>query len=342
MSKTSKKITMQEVARLARVDVSTVSRALNDSPVVNPDTKANILRIAAETGYAVNAAARNLRRQSSRTIGLVIPILPDSGQTISDPFYLEMVGAVSHAAAQRGYDLIVSLPDHHDVDTERRLIQSGRADGLILIGQAGRAEQLNALGDLADRVVVWGGRLGRVKYTLVGSDNIEGGRLAAAHLLVLGRRRLLFLGDTALPEVALRYEGYMSAHAEAGVAVAPALTLKLNFGGQTVYQAVLDLLDSGVRFDGIVAASDVLAVSAMQALQARGLRVPADVAVVGYDNIGQSAMTSPPLTTIDQHFRLGGERMVDLLLRKIAGKRATSSVLPTTLVVRGSCGGAPD
>src|SRR5690606_8656354 len=130
----------------ADVDVSTVSRALNDSPVVNPETKAVILKIAAETGYAVNAAARSLRRRSSRTIGLVIPIRPDSGQTISDPFYLEMVGAVSHSAAQRGYALIVSLPPDSDVDAERRLIQTGRADGLIMIGQAGRAEQLNALG----------------------------------------------------------------------------------------------------------------------------------------------------------------------------------------------------
>lgn len=341
MSGSPKKITMAELARRANVDVSTVSRALNDSPLVKPDTKAQILKIAEETGYAVNAAARSLRQQSSKTIGMVIPIRSDSGQTISDPFYLEMVGAVSHAASQRGYDLIVSVPQNGDTDVERRLILTGRADGLIVIGQAGRSEQLNALGPLSSKVVVWGGRVGRVKYTLVGSDNVKGGRLAAEHLLDLGRRRLLFLGDTTLPEVALRYEGFEAAHKERRLAHDPKLTVPLNFGGETAYRAVLELIDSKARFDAVVAASDVLAISAMHALQARGLAIPGDVAIVGYDNIGQSAMTNPPLTTVDQHIKLGGERMVELLLRKIAGKTATSELLPTTLVVRGSCGGGP-
>ena len=104
------KITMAELARLANVDVSTVSRALNDSPLVKQETKSDILKIAAETGYAVNASARNLRRQSSEAIGIVIPLRPESGQTISDPFFLEMVGAVSQAASERGYDLIISVP----------------------------------------------------------------------------------------------------------------------------------------------------------------------------------------------------------------------------------------
>ncbi len=338
MSGSPKKITMAELARRAQVDVSTVSRALNDSPLVKPDTKAQILRIAEETGYAVNVAARNLRRQSSKTIGMVIPIRSDSGQTISDPFYLEMVGAVSNAASQRGYDLIVSVPHDDNPDVERRLIQTGRADGLIVIGQAGRSEQLNALGSLSSKVVVWGGRVGRVQYTLVGSDNVKGGRLAAEHLLGLGRKRLLFLGDVALPEVALRYEGFEAAHTERRLAHDPKLTVPLNFGGESAYRAVLDLIDSKARFDAIVAASDVLAISAMHALRARGLGIPDDVAVVGYDNIGQSAMTNPPLTTVDQHIKLGGERMVELLLRKIAGKTAASALLPTTLVVRGSSG----
>lgn len=342
MSRTPRKITMYELAQLADVDVSTVSRALNGSPLVHAETKANIVRIAEETGYVVNATARNLRRQSSQTIGMVVPIRADSGQTISDPFYLDMVGAVAHAASQRGYDLLVSVPPNDDSpDAERRLIQTGRADGLIVIGQAGQLERLNALGALAERVVVWGGRVGKVKYTLVGSDNVEGGRLAAAHLLGLGRRRLLFLGDTGLPEVALRYRGFQNAHEAFGVAHDPGLVLPLNFGGQTGYQAVLSLLASGQQFDAVAAASDVLAMAAIDALRAREVRVPEDVAVIGYDNIGQSASSSPPLTTIDQHIREGGERMVELLLKKIEGVSVRSALLPTTLVIRGSCGAKP-
>ena len=121
---------MAELARIANVDISTVSRALNDSPLVKEKTKTHVLKIAAETGYVVNASARNLRRQSAQAIGIVIPLAPESGQTISDPFFLEMVGAVSHAASQRGYDLIVSVPQSSAEIAERRLLMTGRADGL--------------------------------------------------------------------------------------------------------------------------------------------------------------------------------------------------------------------
>jgi DNA-binding LacI/PurR family transcriptional regulator len=327
---------MRELARLAEVDISTVSRSLNDSPLVAPETKAHVLKIAAEKGYVVNATARSLRRRSSETIGIVIPMRPGSGQTISDPFYLEMVGAVSHAASQRGYDLILSVPQGEDAFSERRLIQTGRADGLIVIGQARRLERLNALGTLLDRVVVWGGRVGHPRYTLVGSDNLEGGRLAGEHLLAIGRRRILFLGDPDLPEVALRFEGLRAALAGRGLAHDPALVRRVDFGADAAFRAVLELIDGNIAFDAVFAASDVLAMAAIHALRARDRRAPEDVSVVGYDNIGQAQMATPPLTTIDQHITLGGELMVDLLLRKIRGDRVKSVVTPTTLVVRGS------
>lgn len=336
-----KKITMQALAQLAEVDVSTVSRALNNSPLVKDDTKAHILKIARETGYVVNASARNLRRQSSDTIGIVIPLRPASGQTISDPFFLEMMGAVSHAASMRGYDLIVSLPQTDDSGAEQRLIQTGRADGLIVIGQAGREDRLNALGPILEKVVVWGGQSEQAAYTLVGSDNLLGGTLAGEHLLRLGRRRILFLGERALPEVGLRFAGMMRAHQTAGVARDDVLNLDLNFGGQGTFQAVTALVEAGTRFDAVFAASDVLAIAAIHALHARGLNVPEDVAVVGYDNIGQAPMATPPLTTIDQHIALGGEMMVDMLLQKIAGETPASILTPTTLIVRQSCGAKP-
>ncbi len=333
-----RKMTMAELARLADVDVSTVSRALNDSPLVKEETKREILRIAEQTGYAVNASARNLRRQSAEAIGIVIPLRPASGQTISDPFFLEMVGAVSDAAADRGYDLIISAPKGEEQIAERRLLQTGKADGLIIIGQAGRSRRLDALGPLAEKVVVWGGRISDSAYTLVGSDNLEGGRLAADHLLSRGRRAILFIGPRDLPEVMLRHEGFIRAHAEHGVIAEPARVLNIEFGSRPAFQSILNLIDAGLHFDAIFAASDVLAMSAMMALQARGRSVPGDIAVVGYDNITQSAMAMPPLTTIDQSIEAGGRLMVDLLLRKLAGETVTSQLTPTRLVVRASSG----
>jgi len=331
---------MAELARLAEVDVSTVSRALNDSPLVKPHTKEAILKIADDIGYTVNVAARNLRKQSSEAIGIVIPLAHGSEQTISDPFFLEMVGSVSHAASKHGYDLIVSVPQDEMQIAERRLLRSGRADGLIVIGQAGRTERLDAMNANNANIVVWGGADKTPKYTLVGSDNVKGGRMATSHLLSLGRERMLFLGDVELPEVALRYDGYKRAHAEAGIAHDPTLILKLNFGGQSAFDAVAKFIDDGQSFDGIFAASDVLAMAAIHALQSRGKTVPIDVSVVGYDNIGQANMSTPPLTTIDQNIAQGGQIMVDLLLAKINGKPVKSEFTATELVVRGSCGAA--
>jgi DNA-binding LacI/PurR family transcriptional regulator len=335
MSK-SRKITMAELARLADVDVSTVSRALNDSPLVKEGTKAEILKIAQETGYAVNASARNLRRQSSETIGMVIPLRPESGQTLSDPFFLEMVGAVSQAASERGYDLIISVPKGEEQLAEQRLLNMGKADGLIIIGQAGRTGRLKALGPLAKKVVVWGGQDGPANYTLVGSDNREGGRLATEHLLSIGRERILFIGPFGLPEVRLRLEGFEAAHAARGLRAADSLRLDVEFGGASVFRELLAFMDHGHAFDAIFAASDVLAMTAIMALQAKGRSVPGDVAVVGYDNIGQAKLSTPPLTTIDQDIAGGGQLMVDLLLRQLAGEDVKSQVTSTRLIVRGS------
>lgn len=329
-------MTMAELASLANVDVSTVSRALNNSPLVKEKTKSHILKIANETGYVVNASARNLRRQSSEAIGIVIPLRPESGQTISDPFFLEMVGAVSQAASLRGYDLIVSVPTEDQKIAEQRLLRTGKADGLIVIGQAGRSQRLDALGELANKVVVWGGQASISTYTLVGSDNKEGGRLAADHLLGTGRKRVLFVGPLELPEVKLRYQGFEQAHKDRGMSVDRKLHLNVEFGGEAVFEQMVNFIETGVKFDAIFAASDVLAMTAIMALNSKSLSVPGDVAVVGYDNIGQAVLSTPSLTTIDQNISLGGETMVDLLFRKLAGEDVSSTLTPTKLIVRGS------
>ena len=329
-----RKVTMAELARAARVDVSTVSRALSDSPLVKAQTKEHVRAIADQLGYEINVAARNLRRQTTQTLGIVVPIDPARGQTISDPFYLEMVGAISNAASKRDYDLLLTIPQSDENVAESRLLRTGKVDGLIIIGQAGRAERLNALAENTDRVVVWGGDLDDARYTIVGSDNIDGGRQAVRHLLGSGRRSILFIGDTDLPEVALRYKGLQLAHQDMGLAHDPARILPLSFGAVHAVEDVAAAMAEGLQFDAVFAASDVLAIAAIHAIKSRNLSVPEDIAVIGYDNVGQAAMTAPPLTTVDQNIALGGETLVDLLLAKISGAPAKTRLTPTKLIVR--------
>lgn len=330
------KPTMADLAREAQVDASTVSRALADSPRVKQSTKDHIRAIAEKIGYEINISASNLRTQATKTIGVVVPIDPTRGQTISDPFYLEMLGAVTSAAADRDYDLLLTVPKSDEKVAEKRLLTTGKVDGLIIIGQAGRKERLNALAQSTDRIVVWGGALEDARYTIVGSDNVEGGRTATRHLLSLGRERILFIGDTALPEVAMRYEGLEVAMAEKGLRHEAELVLPLGFGASTTVRDVCGLVEGGLRFDAIFAASDVLAIAAMNALQRSGLSIPDDVAVVGYDNVGQAANALPPLSTIDQNIAHGGELLVELLIRKIRGEKVRSELTSTDLIVRAS------
>lgn len=332
----AEKVTMTELARLAKVDISTVSRALSDSPRVKQATKDHVRAIAKKIGYEVDVSARGLRTGSTQTIGVVVPIDPSRGQTISDPFYLEILGAISHAASRRDYDLLLTVPQSDEQVAEARIFRSGKVDGLIVIGQARRGERLNTLAQSTDRVVVWGGRVDEARYTIVGSDNVNGGLSATKHLLSMGRRRILFVGERALPEVELRYQGLLAAHQAYRIEHDEALIVPLAFGALDAHRTLMQVIERGVPFDAIFAASDVLAMAALQVLATKGMRVPDDVPVVGYDNIGQAATTSPPLTTVDQNIALGGEIMVDLLLRKLKGEIVESRLTPTDLIVRQS------
>ena len=216
------------------------------------------------------------------------------------------------------------------------MLRTGKVDGLIVIGQAGRAERLNALASNTDRVVVWGGFFEDARYTIVGSDNVDGGKSAVRHLLASGRKRILFIGDTDLPEVSLRYEGLVQAHTERNLRHDKKLLLPLSFGAVNAIRDVAEFIRSGVKFDAVFAASDVLAIAAIHAIKNEGLSVPEDISVIGYDNVGQAASTAPPLTTVSQNIALGGELLVDLLIRKILGEKVSSRQTPTELVIRKS------
>ncbi|WP_444905658.1 LacI family DNA-binding transcriptional regulator [Microbulbifer sp. SSSA008] len=339
----SSPVSMSDIARLAGVSESTVSRALNDNPLINEKTRERIQKIASSMNYKINESARNLRLQRSHTISVVINTGRSGGQTFSDPFMIDMIGSIADRLAVHKYDLLFSSSIASRSDWHSYLMSSRRADGVIVIGQGVDDTPLRDLQQQGDPLVVWGGtsRQG-AEYCIVSSDNQMGGRQATEHLMNLGRRRILFLGDTAHPEVNGRFEGYCAALNEADLS-GTTRQLTAGFSSESGYQSIIDLVaQEGLSFDGIFAASDSIAMGAIKALQARGYKVPEDVGIVGFDDIPIAPFFTPPLTTVRQNIHRGGELMVEKMMELLSGKSAMPDVLPTELVVRGSCGANPD
>jgi DNA-binding LacI/PurR family transcriptional regulator len=288
----------------------------------------------------VNVGAQNLRLKQNKTISVVVPFDSASRESLSDPFFLSLIGGIADALTQSGHEMLLSRIDAERLDRAAEAHLTGRSAGVILIGQWHHHDQLNQMAARGLPLAVWGAQLPNQLYLTVGTDNELGGRLAARHLLEQGRRHIVFVGDPSLPEVGQRHAGYLSAHDELGLAADPRLTLATPFFSEEVERSLLSFLASNLPIDGIVAASDLSAMTAISTLSRQGRRVPTDVAVVGYDDIATAAYFHPSLTTIRQPIVEAGRALVELLVAQLAGQRPGAVLLPTELVVRESSVGS--
>ena len=327
---------MADIARLAGVSTSTVSRALAESPAIPLKTRQDIQRIATENGYVINQAAQRLRSNRTRTIGIAIPLGHESEQLISDPFFLQLFGHIADEVSARNHDVLLSRLPAPKPGWLRRHVQSQKADGYIIVGQSDQHAELNAAARTFLPLVVWGAHLPEQVYCSVGSDNVGGGRAAVDRLIETGRRRIVFLGAAPLPEIQMRLQGYRSGLERAGLPLDPDLIVPAHFTGDTALAAVQDLISRGIAFDAIFAASDVIALSALRALQASGVSVPNQVAVVGFDDLELAQHAHPRLTTIRQDLERGAATVVEFLFRRMAGEETPSATLPIALVERES------
>jgi DNA-binding LacI/PurR family transcriptional regulator len=331
-----KRLQMADLAKLAGVSTATVSRALNGSELISPQTRARISELAKSMNYTINIGAKNLRSGQNKTVGVVIPTDTNSKQAISDPFFLSMLGSIADALINLGYDTLVSRVNADHLDAAADLYHSGRVRGLIVIGQWRHHDQLNQMAGKGIPIVVWGAQLKDSLYCTVGSNNQLGGLKATEHLLSHARKRILFIGDVGLPEVEQRYAGYLKAHQAASVPVDAKLCVRSPFTPEGGRAAIRQALASGLKFDALFAASDVLAMCALSCLAERGIKVPADVAVVGYDDVALAAYTHPALSTIRQPIAEAGEVMAQALLKQLNGEPMQSVALNTQLVLRDS------
>ncbi|WP_247660850.1 LacI family DNA-binding transcriptional regulator [Ideonella alba] len=330
------RLQMADIARLAGVSVSTVSRALAGSSLVNEATRLRVAELARSLNYTINVGAQNLRLKQNRTIAVVVPYDPATRQHLSDPFFLSLIGSLADALTDRGYEMLVSRVDVNRLDLAAQSYEAGRAAGIVLVGQWHHHEQLNELAVRGVPLVVWGAQLPGQAYATVGSDNVAGGQQMTRHLIERGARRIAFMGDTALEEIGQRHRGYLQALAEARLQADPALTRQVPFETAAIEHAVETLLADGTDFDALFCASDLMAMTAIGALQRLGRRVPQQLRVGGYDDIALAAHYHPSLTTVRQPIEAAGEQLVAALLEQLDGARPASRQLLTELVLRDS------
>ncbi|HET6738545.1 MAG TPA: LacI family DNA-binding transcriptional regulator [Kribbella sp.] len=327
--------TLEQVAALAGVSRATVSRVVNGSPKVLPDTVAAVELAIRELGYVPNRAARALVTRRTDSIAIVVPE-PDS-RVFSDPFFAGMLSGVSRMLAPTSSQLVL-LIEPAEADDQRllRYLRGGHVDGAIIISHHGRDNILQELAQLPLPIVFSARPLGvDVPVASVDVDNVAGARTGVQHLLSIGRKKVATVaGPLDMTAGIDRLTGYQEVMKEAGL---PAMIAYGDFTADGGEQATLRLLDDHPDLDGLFVASDLMATAALRVLSQRGRRVPADVAVVGFDDSVLATTTTPKLTTVRQPVEQLGSRLAEILLSKIAGgEHTTAEIYNTELVVRDS------
>lgn len=328
-------MTMDDIARLAKVSKPTVSRALSNSPLVKPETREHVLSVVRQHGYAVNRNAQNLRLNRTNTIAVSLDYRSHRQNHISDPFIYELLAGVSEALADCGQDLLLCAPNHNDSDWFSQMLSARTADGLIVLGQGHRENMLEQLAAGGTPLVVWGAGAPDTDYCVVGSDNFHGGVLAANYFMERARSRFLWVGDASFREISLRREGLHAA------ATASSRSITLSdldcscWSFDAAYAAARDYLAKVDEHpDAVFAFSDTAAMAFIRALREVGLEAGKDVSIVGYNDLPSAEYFSPSLTTIRQDIHQAGRLLVSNLMRLLEGLPAPSSTIKTELIVR--------
>lgn len=333
MEAQSRKATIDDVAEQAGVSISTVSRVLNRRDRVHPGTRARVEAVINALRYRPNALARGLALKRCQTIGLLAP-------NITDPFFVEMVRGVEQAAAGAGYGLLIAR-QHHLTEQQQYLglFTHGCVDGLVLVAIGIRRQYLDSLLEERLPFAVIQQDLGMSAPTFI-TDNYTGARAMGEHLIEHGFRRIAFIaGSDDTPDSADRLRGLGDALRDHGRSMADTLLARGDFSHASGYRAAAQLLDLPQPPDAIFAANDQMAVAAIEVARDRGLRIPEQLAVVGFDDTDLARFITPRLTTVRQPLRdmgrLATEAVIEALERRVEPRR---TLMPTTLVVRESCG----
>ena len=322
-------MTIVDVARLAGVSVSTVSKVINDRYGVAPETYDKVMDIVSDLGYESSLVASSLRRQSTNVIGILVPEF--------EPFSTELLKGISSAVEGTGYELLAYSGnlEHNQVGWERRSLS--RLAGTLIDGAVIVAPTASVT-DATIPVVAVDPHTGKTGPSTVEADNVGGARAATQHLIELGHQRIAHIrGRTDLVSAQLREQGYREALVAAGIPFDPELVRVGGYRAAETTDAARDLLTRPDRPTAVFAANDLSAIRVLEIAHELGLRVPEDLSVVGFDNVPEAANAVPALTTVAQPLHQMGAEAVRLLLGLLAGGTGEDHLLlPATLVVRAS------
>lgn len=326
--------TIDEVAAIAGVSRSTVSRVVNGSTAVSPEALASVQQAIADLGYVPNRAARSLATKQTNAIALVVP--EDTAMFFGDPFFASIVSGINARMSQSESVLNLFIASDDPGDKTTKYLLGGNVDGAIIVSHHTSHTYSDRIADAVP--VVFGGRPVRERATdfYVDVDNRDGGRVATEHLLARGARRIATItGPHDMPAGLDRLDGFRDALAVVGLE--PDAIEDGGFTDEGGAAAMRRILAAGELPEAIFIASDLMARGAMNVLNAAGVRVPDDVAIVGFDDSPVATSVMPQLTTMRQPSHRQGEIMAHVLLERLAGRPAERiTIMQTELVIRDS------
>ena len=323
--------TIYSVARLAGVSIATVSRVLQSKGVTSPQTQAKVLQAVEDLEYVPSQSARSLAVQRHEAHGLVV-------HDLTGPYYAELLMGYESAAAQFGKSVIIVVTGRREDPSRAVRKLSSRVDGLVLATSTISDDAARSLGRRTPVVLL--ARPAVPGCDAVSAENTQSARALTEHLIAHGRRRLFFVGDPdGSPDVQERYRGFTAAVSSSDAsAVGPAI--RVDFREHSGAEVATQVVGHVNGPDALVCANDELALSTMKALQRAGVKVPDDIAIVGWDDVMTARYMSPGLTTVRQPLFELGRLAATRLHERIAGAPVAPEprILPTELVLRSSCG----
>lgn len=330
-------LTLEDIGKKAGVSRATVSRVINGETNVKEQTRSRVMEVIQQSNFQPNIAARSLAIGRTNVIGLVIPA--GVSTIFSDPYFMLMIQGVSSACNQRDYSVMLWLAEpEYERRMMRQILHSGLLDGVVVSSMLMDDLIVQSLHD-SKKPFILIGRHPTLNVNYLDVDNFNGGREATLHLLRLGRKQVATItGPQNMIAGYDRFQGYCQALDERGVGFNPHLVAEGDFSEAGGYAAMRRLLPH--HPNAVFVASDVMAEGALRAMREAGLRVPQDVAVVGYDDMPNSSRTIPPLTTMRQPTSHMGALAVNTLIDiiKNPGEQKRHMILPIELVIRTSCG----